>query len=60
MQEQVVDMADGKGINGSVDAVSGAALIVGIDGRTEQERPMRGYTLDGRQLDINPSPNAGG
>ena len=39
---QDVDMADGKRMSGPVDMESGTALITGIDGRTEEERPMAG------------------
>ena len=58
VREQVVDMADGNGMSGSVDAVSGAALVAGNDGRTQQEGPAAGkggYTLGDRTLDINPT-----
>ena len=58
VREQVADMADDNGMSGSVDAVSGAALVAGIDSRTQQEGPTAGkggYTLGGRTLDINPT-----
>ena len=41
VREQVADMADDNGMSGLVDAVSGAALVAGHDGRTQQKGPLQ-------------------